>query len=81
MNAYRRGAGGPTDVAMAAAAGLLAGSVVFYLARVWFQREPVGVVERRGEPPDGEDAPSEEDVPPDGDSGPAPDRRSDPAPS
>jgi hypothetical protein len=54
MTAYRKGSGGPTDVAMAAAAGLLAGSVVFYLARVWFQREPIGAIKGRGAPPDGE---------------------------
>jgi hypothetical protein len=93
MTAYRKGSGGPTDVAMAAAAGLLAGSVVFYLARVWFQREPIGAIEGRGAPPDGddgsrggdgfrgEDVPDDEDLPPDGEASPSPDRPSDSAPS
>jgi hypothetical protein len=78
---------------MAAAAGLLAGSVVFYLARIWLRREPVGGVDRReaslveeaapdeDDSPVGQDARSEDDRPPDEDATAAPDHRSDPAPS
>ena len=66
MSVYRRGPSGSKDLTLAAAVGLLAGSVAFYFARIWFQREPLGDVERSPSP--------ERDLPgPDGRS--APDRR------
>lgn len=93
MTVYRRGPGGPTDMAMAAAAGLLAGSVVFYLARIWLRREPIGEIERRESSPveadakgkddstAEQDARSEDDLSPDEDARSSPDHRSDPATS
>lgn len=39
---YRRGRGEPWHVWAAAAGGLIAGTVTFYLARIWLEREPIG---------------------------------------
>lgn len=39
MTTYRRGETGPWEELAATAAGVLAGAFVFYLARVWLQRE------------------------------------------
>jgi hypothetical protein len=72
VTVYRRGSSGSKDLTLAATAGLVAGSVIFYLARTWFRREPIGDVDGRISP--------EEGNLPQGESSPAPDRRSDSPP-
>lgn len=72
MTVYRRGASGSKDLTLAAAVGLLAGSVAFYFARIWFQREPLGGVGRSL-------SPEREDLPGRGGRS-TPDRRSDSPP-
>lgn len=46
--AYRRGPAGPRETWLAALAGASVGLVVFYLARTWLRREPVGPRPSRG---------------------------------
>lgn len=58
MTIYRRTEAETWEDLAAAAAGVLAGAAVFYIARLWFQREALpdpSTAEREGRPEPGRD--------------------------